>query len=234
MPRSQEFGFHIENLCRIAFGLFPKNNDTKIHDIPAEENPFDKNETLSIKTAGVKGSICCGDAIRFSSYGSDQTHTMILVRYEQLATTRKIVEIIELNMTEDFMKILFGTASLVQIKAIDDYLKAIPSGRCSEEQNKTYKKMAKDLKVLSGGWITYNPKVDSKSQRRLQCSISKFDTFLEKYPQFIKSRVKECIIRGRRLVAEHPFGKRFSEAEDQLDVEAEPESGDSAPQSSPP
>lgn len=49
--------------------------------------------------------------------------------------------------------------------------------------------------------INISPKVDSKKQRRVQCSITKIDKLLEEYPQFIISRTTEPIIRGIHLTS---------------------------------
>jgi len=44
--------------------------------------------------------------------------------------------------------------------------------------------------------INISPKVDSKKQRRVQCSIPKVDQILSLFPDIIVSRTTDPIIRG--------------------------------------
>jgi hypothetical protein len=218
MPRSQEFGFYIENLVRTkVHGLPEKQNDTGIHDIPKEENTLDPTETQSIKTAG-GNAIDCGDVLRVFSYDRAEKHTMIVFRYKQEGPTRKITEVLEIHLTPEVMNILFGKATREQIQALDTYVKSIPKNARTAEHQATYKKMAKDLKAQSGGWISYAPKVDSKAQRRLQCSIRKLDVFLATYPQFV-TRTAGSSLRGHELPSEHPFGPRIRNKKTESDSE---------------
>jgi hypothetical protein len=133
---------------------------------------------------------------------------MIVLPYMQLADTRRIKEVIELDVNAEFHATLFGNATREEIAALDTYIKSIPAHGRTAEHQATYKQMAATLKARSGGWVTYNPKVDSKAQRRLQCSISNLRGFLATYPQFIRVRNDAPIVRGQPIVAEHPFGRR--------------------------
>jgi len=208
LRRAQEFGFVMENQVRGAFGLGPNVNGVGVHDITAEENPLNNNETVSIKTVCETGSLCLGDALRVFNYDATQQHTMIVLPYMQLADTRRIKEVIELDWNAEFHSVLFGSATREEIVALDTYIKSIPAGGRTAEHQATYKQMAATLKARSGGWVTYNPKVDSRAQRRLQCSISNLRGFLSNYPQFIRARNYEPVVRGQAIVAEHPFGRR--------------------------
>lgn len=209
MVRSQEFGFHIENIIRTqVHKLPPKANDTSVHDIPKEENALDPTESQSIKTTG-GNYVDCADVLRIYDYNSEEKNTMILIRYSQATDKRVVDEIVELNMNKRFREILFGTARREDITALVSYVKSIPPGKRTEEQAATYKRMAKELKQNSGGWISYAPKVDSKTQRRVQCSIRDLDAFLEKYPEIVLARNKDCQIRGHPIPKEHEgFGAR--------------------------
>ncbi len=207
MPRSQEFGFYMENLVRTKIhGLPEKSNDTGIHDIPKAENKLDPTETQSIKTTG--GSyVDCGSVLRFFDYDRSEKHTMIVFRYEQKGDVRAISEVVEISLTPEVMETLFGKVTREQIEALDTYVKSIPRNGRTVEHQVTYKKMAKEIQATSGGWISYAPKVDSKTQRRLQCSIRNLDGFLKKCEGNVK-RAPGCCVRGVELPTEHPFGRR--------------------------
>jgi hypothetical protein len=227
MPRSQEFGFYIENLVRVKVHNLPeKANDTGIHDISAEENALDPTETQSIKTSG-GNQIDCSDVLRIFDYdmSSGQKHTMLLFRYKQEATGRRVVETVELNMNADFKATLFGSATREQIVDLDRYVKAIPHYGCTATHSTTYKLMAKQLRDRSGGWISYAPKVDSKKQRRLQCSIRSLDTFLMSHSRFVASRVAGCVVRGIVMAGLHEgFGPRQRHKAAATELVNEPES----------
>ena len=45
-------------------------------------------------------------------------------------------------------------------------------------------------------YINISPKVDSGSQRRVQCSIPKVDQLLKQFPELIISRTTEPIVRN--------------------------------------
>jgi len=220
IKRSQEFGFHIENLVRTLVHRVPtKYNDLSVHDISREENALDSTETQSIKTTG-GNNIDCGDVLRLFDYNYKEKHTMIIFCYKQESSKRVISRILELNMNEEFKKVLFGSITREQIEELDKYVKGIPKNqKPTKEHSDTYKKMAKTLKESSNGLISYAPKVDSRSQRRLQSSIRKLDEFIEKNSSLVLSNTTECILRGISFPKEHEgFGKRIRHKKEEFDL----------------
>lgn len=91
---------------------------------------------------------------------------------------------------------MFGTITEEILTNYVNSIKNIPKGNVSEEIKKTYKKLKTQLQQTYNMNINISPKVDSKSQRRVQCSITKIDELFEKFPQNIISRSSEPIIRG--------------------------------------
>ena len=57
--------------------------------------------------------------------------------------------------------------------------------------------------------INISPKVDSFTQRRVQCSIPKLNTILDLFPQNIISRTTEPIIRNIQISASIYSGPRI-------------------------
>jgi hypothetical protein len=219
IKRSQEFGFHIENLVRTLVHKIPiKKNDISIHDISKEENALDSSETQSIKTTS-GNQIDCGDVLRLFDYNYTEKHTMIVFCYNQDNSKRIINRILELNMNEEFKKVLFGTVKREDIESLDKYIKSIPKNEKTKTHSDTYKNMAKTLKEKSNGWISYAPKVDSKSQRRLQCSIRNLNEFLEKNRSLVLSSSTDCILRNIQFPKEHDgFEKRVRHKKQELDL----------------
>ena len=92
--------------------------------------------------------------------------------------------------------ILFGTIPKKLLEGYVNYIKSIPHGNVSDEIKKKYKDCKNKMQHEYNMKINISPKVDSHSQRRVQCSIPKLDQLLDMYPEFIISRTKEPIVRG--------------------------------------
>lgn len=190
----QAYGFYVENEIREKiFGLEKNNNDTKIHDIPREENKYNNFENISIKTT-IKNTIYCGDILRFYDYKFDNNiiNTIIIVKYSCINNYNIISEIIEMNYTEGLHTYLFGSASRAIIADFVKYVKNIPKNIVNCADLTTYRNncisMSKNIMKSSKMNIAINTKIDSKSQRRVQCSISNVETLLTNLPHLIISR----------------------------------------------
>ena len=72
----------------------------------------------------------------------------------------------------------------------------------------TYKKLKVALQKQHNMKINISPKVDSKTQRRVQCSIPKVDTILGLFPNNIISRSSEPIIRNVKITGIITSGPR--------------------------
>lgn len=92
--------------------------------------------------------------------------------------------------------ILFGSIPKKMLEVYVEYIKNIPHGNVSEDIKKNYKDCKNKMQKEYNMKINISPKVDSRNQRRVQCSIPKLDQLLELYPEFILSRTKDPIVRG--------------------------------------
>lgn len=209
-PQSQSHGFMWENEIRVkVFELPPEMNDTKKNDICCEQNKFDNNENCSIKTTG-GNDINCSDILRFFDGDFDKKYTIILIKYKQESDTKKTVkEILEINYTIELRNILFGTITRGVLEEYINLIKAIPPGSASEEIKKEYKLKKNMLQKEYNMRINISPKVDSSTQRRVQCSITKIDELFKQYPHFIISQTTEPILRGVYITKEITSTKRI-------------------------
>jgi hypothetical protein len=94
---------------------------------------------------------------------------------------------------------------------LDGYVqlvKNIPNGPAPAETKKIYKARKNEIQGVHNMRINISPKVDSKNQRRVQCSIPKIDELFEEYPQFIISRTNEPTVRGIQLTSIIASNKR--------------------------
>lgn len=206
--QSQAHGLFWDNEIRIGFGLPACINDTTKYDIPCEQNRFDSNENISIKTSG-NNNIDCGDILRFYELDTTKKLTIILIRYKQTGNVKTIVEIIEIDYNEKLRNILFGSIPKQLIEGYVRHIKSLPSGLVSNENKKQYKECKVKMQNVYGMYINISPKVDSHNQRRVQCSIPKITELLEKYPEFIISRNSEPIIRDFKITASIESGPRL-------------------------
>ena len=178
--QSQSHGFIFENRVRVAYGLQPNQNDTHIHDISKEE--LGTNENVSIKLTG-SDTIYMGDILRVFNYDfENETHTIIVGKYSQITPEiKQIQKIYKINFTKSLHNYLFGNITFEELQKYDQLVKKIPHGPVSEIQKNIYKQQKKELITKYNMKLVINPKVDSKQQRRVQCSITNFPTLLKDY-----------------------------------------------------
>ena len=200
--QSQSHGLYWDNEIRVkVFGLDQCINDTKKYDIDACENKFDPLENVSIKTSS-NNNIDCGDILRFFNGDFTKKYTIILIRYTQKDNYKCVKEIIEIAYTSTLRDHLFGTACQELLQQYVDFIKAIPSGPVTEEIKKEYKMRKCELQKECNMAINISPKVDSKSQRRVQCSIPKLDNLLVQFPEIIISRTSQPVVRNVPISAQ--------------------------------
>lgn len=141
----------------------------------AKKEHLNYNKNISIKTTKSM-NLCCSDIIRFLTECEELD--IIVILYIQ--ATKRIKEAIKTylinydlliqKLKEDIPKI-YGITYETWINNIKEYvktIKSIPHGRFSD---KSYKEEAKKLSE-NIPYFNVNPKVDSGSQRRVQCSIN--------------------------------------------------------------
>ena len=194
--QSQAHGLFWDNEIREkVFGLPSCINDTKKYDICCEDNKLNPLENVSIKTSS-NNNIDCGDILRFFNGDFTKKYTIMLIRYDQIDDTKQIKEIIEIDYTSELRSYLFGSITEDILTNYVNTIKIIPHGPVSNEIKEMYKKTKNQLQKDYNMKINISPKVDSKSQRRVQCSIPKVDELTTQFPHVVISRTKEPIIRG--------------------------------------
>ena len=206
--QSQAHGLFWDNEIREkVFGLSSCKNDTKKYDICCNENKFNSLENVSIKTSS-NNNIDCGDILRFFNGDFTNKYTIILIRYTQISDTKVIKEIIELDYTIQLRDYLFGSITEEILTNYLNTIKSIPHGSVSDDVKKNYKSFKQTLQTTHNMKINISPKVDSKSQRRVQCSIPKIDELIEHFPEIVLSRTKNAILRGIQLTSTIKSGTR--------------------------
>ena len=198
---SQSAGFTFENLIReLVFDIPFDPNNTDKYDIPAEKNRFDSNENISIKSSG-NGNIDCGDIIRFYNYNFDKTNTIIVVSYEQNDEFKIVKYIYEIDYNREMRDSLFGSVNEQEILEYVESIKKIPKGISGEEVRKSYDYLARKIEIQKTNHMKINisPKIDSKGQRRVQCSIPDFRKLIEKFVKYKSPHTHPSSIRERSI-----------------------------------
>lgn len=206
MAESQRHGFTFENEVLKAYGLDPSSLPyTRAHDIPADKNTKE-GMNISIKASGQK-SVDMGDILRIWEETADIPILLTVLFYQQDGDKKKLKEVYQVDLT-DSRVLLFGTATKEDLQAYVASVKAIPHGESSAEVRKAYKSGAADLNSRMG-FLQVRPKVDSKSQRRVQCSFPDFQAFCTAHPGRVKSKIIDGMLHGHQLPLEISSGRRL-------------------------
>lgn len=167
----QSHGKRFEDFVK-ASGLFPGSADqsrspTSGFDIEAR---FDRERGLptSVKTTG-NNVVALSDARRF--FDTSGSYRMIVGKYRQVADRKEFAEIHEFILTAEALRHLQGSLTS---QVVSDFhngllLTEFPLGAHAEAR-----RWAREQRSLLAGRATQiilNPKIDSQSQRRLQCSV---------------------------------------------------------------
>jgi len=209
MPANQEFGFVIDNEIVTKVFQAPRGAYTSVHDVPKEHNPFNKNENVSIKSVSEAGSPGMGSALRIWDYDQSENHTAIIVVYVQRGDRKVVTRVVEVGLDDKVA--LFGTLTRDDIVRLDDLIRSVPSGQINRDLHAQVHNLKKELNSKSG-LVKFNPKIDKKNQRRLQCSLPKVSDLVTAASNLIRSDVAEAVVRGVPILASAESGRRIRNA----------------------
>lgn len=174
MATSQMHGKSFENAVKSANGIFSyatadrKRTPNSRFDIAAEDDK-ERGIPTSIKSTG-SDSVSLSDARRFWESFNFAPYRMLIGKYHQENDKKIYGEIHEFILREKYRSALLGEVTQSEIEDFHNGLKNFGKGQHLEARE-WHRKQNQDLSERLG--IVYlNPKVDSKTQRRLQCSVS--------------------------------------------------------------
>jgi hypothetical protein len=193
-----------QELARIGY--------TAAKDLPSHLNHLDGVD-LSIKTTG-SAVVCMGDALRvYDSVTAPTPLNMCVVSYKQEGDNKHVKKITEVSLA-GAKDLLFGSVTREEVAELDRQIKAVPKGRSpTKEEKVSYQSYQRQLQA-KGGAIIFNPKLDSKSQRRLQCSFGRFEGFVAAHPERLVATSTTNKFRGGEITqsiqsARRVFHKEF-------------------------
>ena len=139
LSQSQKHGYIVENEIRgRVFNVSSTPNQTGTHDITKEENKYNNQENVSIKTT-VSKNIDCGDILRFYKYDFNEINTIIVVSLHQDNDFKNISNIYEINYDLELHRYLFGSITYEELKEYCNFIKHIKSGPVDDTIKNTYK-----------------------------------------------------------------------------------------------
>ena len=181
MGSSQQHGFIVEDLLKKEFDPYagqaqgkqapPINSRyTARFDVPGNRDPYGQGLPTSIKTArftGPNSLVCLSDAVRIAGLMEVPKMRLLVALYQQEGQNKVFSEVREYLIEANEWKTLMGS---VPVDLIDDFHVALRAGDPSRARQvaRQWKKRLSDEFPSSMRW---NPKIDSKTQRRLQCSV---------------------------------------------------------------
>lgn len=180
MSASQHHGFDFEKLLLAEFPRrnpqvilppVPLNHEyTARFDVSGYLDPYGTGIPTSIKTAKYRGPrtlICLSDAYRIVQLGQQSAMRLMVGLYRQEGAEKVFGEVREYVITGEEWQALCGH---VPAEEIEDFAYSL-TGKSSESARLEARKWKTYLAGKYPGLMRWNPKIDSKNQRRLQCSV---------------------------------------------------------------
>lgn len=187
----QNHGVIFEKWIRDTFfdGYTPESYTQK-WDIPASANKKFGGIPVNPKAAKFKGAVDLGDALR--QFDIDEPFWLIIGYWQQDGETKRFVNVVATRMEPEQWCQLWGDLERADLKRLDKIIKQTPDPR---EARRLVQEIKREPKFKSS-IITLNPKIDSKSQRRLQCSLSWNKVFKVLAPEADPSVQKRPMLWG--------------------------------------
>ena len=163
----QKHGVVFEKWIRDTFfdGYTPQSYTQK-WDIPSEANKKYGGIPVNPKATKYRTAVDMGDALR--QYDIHEPFWLIVGYWQQNGTEKKFVNIVAARIEPDEYHKLWGDVKRADLEKLDSLIKDTPSPVAARQAAQKLKREA----PFNTSVISLNPKIDSKHQRRLQCSLT--------------------------------------------------------------
>ena len=147
----------------------------------------------SIKTTN-GNKIDCGDILRRRQ---ETDYNLVVGVYAQCDDKKVFhTEYTFYIRPEDEQK-LWGRMNYTQLAEYVNYIKNIPAGREAQQETKTERTVLKNCISDKNALVKIHPKVDSKNQRRVQCSV-KINELIRAAIPYKVTTIRETVHSPRR------------------------------------
>ena len=155
----------LTNLSKIEYEKLLPNKYISSYDLV---DGIIVNYNASIKTTKT-GRIDCGSILtRMKEYD----YKLIIGIYNQVNEYKIFHTEYIFNITKENYNVLWGDLNYGEVEKFVKFIQQIPSGKEGQQRTKKERTYLKSLLECRNSLMKINPKVDSKIQRRVQCSIS--------------------------------------------------------------
>jgi hypothetical protein len=175
----QQHGFAFEKWVRDSFfGGYVAPGYTQKWDIPKEANKDHGGVPVNPKAVKYGTPVDLGDALR--QFEVDEPFMLVVGYWQQEGDKKRIVNIIAPTVTPKVWRSLWEPITLDDLKRLDAVVK---NRTLDYREARAATQKIKSAPPFTRAAITVNPKIDSKGQRRLQCSLSFKNVFKHLAPE---------------------------------------------------
>lgn len=181
MSSSQNHGFTVEEKLTAEFeryvarhGISPPAGTTEYtarFDVGSHRDPYGQGLPSSIKTSkyiGPKTLVCLSDAVRIASLTDVPKMRLLVALYRQDKDNKVFSEMREYIIEGSEWEKLMGS---VPVEHVEAFSNAIKSPEAHTQARSVARQWRDKLKQEYPSAMRWNAKIDSKRQRRLQCSV---------------------------------------------------------------
>ena len=165
----QNHGYQWEKWVRDTFFEGYEGAYTAEWDVAKEANKKYGGVPVSIKFTKYGTSVDLGDALR--QFSIDEKFMMIIGYWKQEGDRKRVVNIVAPVLTPEEWRKMFEPISKDDLQKLDSVIK---NRDLTPQQASLEASKIKRAEPFTKALMTMNPKIDSKTQRRLQCSL-RFD-----------------------------------------------------------
>ena len=122
----------------------------------------------SIKTTN-GNKIDCGDILRRRQ---ETDYNLVVGCYSQVGDNKVFYSEYTFYIRPEHERKLWGKMNYNQLAEYVEYIKNIPAGKEAQQETKTERTVLKNCVTDKKALFKIHPKVDSKKQRRVQCSLN--------------------------------------------------------------
>lgn len=195
MSEVQNHGFIFQDWVEKILGVEKlAKNYTQKWDIPGEV-------PISVKCMGLKNALEFGSTVRI--WEIKEVFIIVVGRWEQIGGKKIMRSIDEIKITPEILKKMRGSITLEEIIALDKKIKMFPAGKDGQTKAIEYANKWKTDRKNKIGLLTITHKIDSKTQRRIQCNLN-----YTNYLKLFGKTSNEIIFRGHVFEQEIEHGPR--------------------------
>jgi hypothetical protein len=175
----QQHGLAFETWIRNTFfdGYLPPGYTQK-WDIPAEANLRHGGVPVNPKAAKYRTPVDLGDALR--QYDITEPFILVVGYWVQEGDEKRFVNIVAPRIEPDAWRRLWGPVTRADLERLDAVIK---DRSLDYRETRKRAQAIKDEPPFNQAVIVVNPKINSKGQRRLQCSLRSDDLYQHLAPE---------------------------------------------------